>query len=86
MTADSVVVTPVLCIAKQQLGESWTRARRPVRESRTCRAPHRRPPSWLGLALTAAVGWWWLDPGIGLALAAVAVYEGLEAWRGEDSC
>jgi divalent metal cation (Fe/Co/Zn/Cd) transporter len=29
-------------------------------------------------------GGWWLDPIIGLCIAAVAVREGIEAWRGED--
>jgi divalent metal cation (Fe/Co/Zn/Cd) transporter len=41
----------------------------------------------VGLALTAA--WhrgWWLDPLIGLGIAAVAVYEGAGAWRGDDCC
>lgn len=32
------------------------------------------------------VGAWWLDPGVGLLIAAVAVKEGLEAWRGEGCC
>ena len=27
---------------------------------------------------------WWLDPIIGLAIAAVAVREGIKAWHGED--
>lgn len=38
------------------------------------------------LAVTAA--WhsgWWLDPLVGIGIAAVAVHEGLEAWRG-DPC
>jgi divalent metal cation (Fe/Co/Zn/Cd) transporter len=39
-----------------------------------------------GLALTAVFGWWWIDPLVGLGLAAVAVHEGREAWRGEDCC
>jgi citrate synthase len=30
--------------------------------------------------------WTWLDPVIGLLLAGWAVYEGLEAWRGENCC
>jgi divalent metal cation (Fe/Co/Zn/Cd) transporter len=29
-------------------------------------------------------GGWWLDPVIGLGIAAVAVREGIKAWRGED--
>jgi divalent metal cation (Fe/Co/Zn/Cd) transporter len=39
----------------------------------------------VGLAVTA--GWpagWWFDPAIGLAIAAVAVWQGCRAWRGED--
>jgi divalent metal cation (Fe/Co/Zn/Cd) transporter len=36
-----------------------------------------------GLVLNAALGWSWADPVAGLVIAAVAVREGLEAWRGE---
>lgn len=39
-----------------------------------------------GLAASAAFGWWQADPVIALALAAVAVREGREAWRGDDCC
>ncbi|MGH3223417.1 MAG: hypothetical protein ACRDPY_32820 [Streptosporangiaceae bacterium] len=41
----------------------------------------------LVLAITTAwPGGWWLDPVIGLGIAAVAVLEGTGAWRGEDCC
>jgi Co/Zn/Cd efflux system component len=33
---------------------------------------------------TATLGWAWADPVAGLVIAAVAVREGLEAWRGEQ--
>lgn len=36
-----------------------------------------------GLLLNATLGWFWADPIAGLVIAAVAVREGLEAWRGE---
>lgn len=39
-----------------------------------------------GLALNSALGWWWADPVIGLAVAAVAVKEGRDAWNGDDRC
>jgi hypothetical protein len=40
-----------------------------------------------GLAVTAArPGGWWIDPVIGLALAAAAVREGIESWQGNDCC
>ncbi|WP_435770194.1 cation transporter [Nocardioides sp. SYSU DS0651] len=38
-----------------------------------------------GLLLNAGLGWSWADPVAGLVIAAVAVKEGREAWRG-DAC
>lgn len=40
----------------------------------------------VGLVLNATVGWWWADPMAALVIAAVAVREGLEAWRGDGCC
>ena len=40
----------------------------------------------IGLGANALYGWWWADPVAGLVIAAVAVREGREAWRGEDTC
>ena len=40
----------------------------------------------IGLVLNAALGWGWADPIAGLVIAAVAVREGVEAWRGEGCC
>lgn len=37
----------------------------------------------VGLVLNATLGWAWADPIAGLVIAAVAVREGLQAWRGE---
>ena len=39
----------------------------------------------VGLVLTATLGWTWADPVAGLVIAAVAVKEGRDAWRG-DAC
>jgi divalent metal cation (Fe/Co/Zn/Cd) transporter len=40
----------------------------------------------LGLLLNATLGWFWADPLAGLVIAAVAVREGRDAWRGEGCC
>jgi divalent metal cation (Fe/Co/Zn/Cd) transporter len=40
----------------------------------------------LGLGANALLGWWWADPLAGLVIAAVAVREGREAWRGDPAC
>jgi divalent metal cation (Fe/Co/Zn/Cd) transporter len=34
-----------------------------------------------GLAVNAALGWWWLDACAGLAVGAVAVNQGRGTWR-----
>ena len=39
-----------------------------------------------GLVLNATVGWWWADPLAALGIAALAVREGREAWRGDLCC
>jgi hypothetical protein len=39
-----------------------------------------------GLGGNALFGLWWLDPAAALAIAALAVNEGIEAWRGEGCC
>ncbi len=39
-----------------------------------------------GLLLNALVGWWWADPAAALLIAAVAVREGRESWRGGGCC
>lgn len=39
----------------------------------------------IGLAVTAS--WpdgWWFDPAVGLVIAALAVWQGIRSWRGED--
>lgn len=40
----------------------------------------------LGLLLNATLGWSWADPVVALVIAAVAVKEGREAWRGDGCC
>jgi divalent metal cation (Fe/Co/Zn/Cd) transporter len=37
-----------------------------------------------GLLGNALLGWWWLDPAAALAIAGLAIREGLMSWRGES--
>jgi divalent metal cation (Fe/Co/Zn/Cd) transporter len=39
-----------------------------------------------GLVLNATVGWHWADPLAALVIAAVAVKEGIDAWKGDNCC
>ncbi len=86
VTAASVVLMPVLGLAKRRLGArlgSGATAGEGV-QNLLCAA--QGGAVLLGIGVTAALGWWWVDPVIGLMLAAVAVHEGAGAWRGEDCC
>ena len=84
LTAVSLAVMPFLGWAKLRTAE--TLASRALRadayETISC--------AWLsfatlaGLALNAALGWWWADPVAALAILPLVVREGLEGWRGEE--
>lgn len=37
-----------------------------------------------GIALNAALGWWWADPAAALVMVAFILKEAREGWRGED--
>jgi divalent metal cation (Fe/Co/Zn/Cd) transporter len=39
-----------------------------------------------GLLGNALLGWWWLDPVAALVIAALAIHEGRESWRGRSCC
>lgn len=39
--------------------------------------------AFIGLILNSLLGWWWADSVAALVVAALAVREGIEAWRGD---
>ena len=82
----SVVFMPMLGIAKQriadQLGSAATKGE--GRQNMLC--AYLAGALLIGLLGNALIGAWWLDPVVGLLIAAVAVKEGREAWRGEGCC
>ncbi|MCP1411009.1 cation diffusion facilitator family transporter [Paenarthrobacter sp. A20] len=40
----------------------------------------------IGLVLNSTLGWWWADASAALVIAAIAVREGVNAWRGDVCC
>ena len=79
----SLVVMPLLAAAKRRvglrLGDNLILA--DAAETRICVLLS--VSTFLGLSLFALTGAAWLDPVAGFVIAAFAVHEGLEAWRGE---
>jgi len=86
LAASSVVLMPLLAIAKQriadQIGSAATKGE--GRQNMLC--AYLAGALLVGLLGNALAGAWWLDPAVGLLIAAVAVKEGREAWRGEGCC
>lgn len=79
----SLVVMPVLAAAKRRVGlrlaDSLLLA--DAAETRICVLLS--VSTFVGLALYALTGAAWLDPVAAFVVAAFAVHEGIEAWRGE---
>lgn len=83
VAAGAIIVMPLLARAKghvaAQLGSAATAG--DAGQSWLCALS--AAAVLLGILANAALGWWWLDPSIGLGIAGLAVYEGREAWTGE---
>jgi divalent metal cation (Fe/Co/Zn/Cd) transporter len=86
LAVGSVVLMPMLGIAKQRLADQLGSAATAGEGRQNMLCAYLAGALLVGLVGNAAVGAWWLDPAVGLLIAAVAVNEGIEAWRGEGCC
>jgi divalent metal cation (Fe/Co/Zn/Cd) transporter len=86
LAATSLIGMPLLGLAKirlaHQLGSPATKGE----GNQNLLCAYLAGAVLVGLAANAAFGLWWLDPVAALVIAAVAVREGLETWRGEGCC
>jgi divalent metal cation (Fe/Co/Zn/Cd) transporter len=86
LTALSLVVMPLLAVAKRRTGHRMGSRVLVVDAAETLLCTYLSAIVLGGLALNAALGWWWADPIAALGVAYLAVREGREAWAGEDHC
>jgi divalent metal cation (Fe/Co/Zn/Cd) transporter len=87
LTAVALVVMPLLGRAKHRIGLRLGSAATAGEGTQNYLCAGQAAAVLAGLAITAAwPGGWWADPVIGLAIAAIAVREGLRSWRGDDCC
>lgn len=83
VTAASVLVMPVLGVAKHRLGRMVGSQATVGEGTQNLKCAVQAAAVLVGLALTATVGWHWVDPVVALILAAWAIREGQEAWEEE---
>lgn len=86
LTASSVIGMPLLGIAKQRVARELDSVATHGEGTQNLLCAYLAAAVFLGLAGNALFGLWWLDPAAALFIAAVAVREGLETWRGEGCC
>jgi divalent metal cation (Fe/Co/Zn/Cd) transporter len=86
VTASSVVVMPALGVAKRRLRRQLASGATAGEGTQNLLCAAQGAGVLVGLVANAVVGAWWLDPVVALGLAAFAVKEGCEAWRGEGCC
>jgi len=85
LTALSLLLMPALGITKQRLGR-WLDSGATAGEGvQNLLCAYLAGAVLVGLVLNAWIRWWWADPVMALMVAAVAVHEGAESWRG-DGC
>jgi divalent metal cation (Fe/Co/Zn/Cd) transporter len=86
LVTTSVIGMPLLGVAKvrlaDQLGSPATRGE----GNQNLLCAYLAGAVLLGLAGNALFGLWWLDPVAAFVIAAVAVREGVQTWRGEGCC
>jgi divalent metal cation (Fe/Co/Zn/Cd) transporter len=86
LAISSVILMPMLGIAKQRLADQLGSAATKGEGRQNMLCAYLAGALLLGLLGNLIAGAWWLDPVVGLLIAAVAVKEGREAWRGEGCC
>jgi divalent metal cation (Fe/Co/Zn/Cd) transporter len=85
LTAISVAVMPFLSFAERRAGREIGSATAVADSKQTLICTYLSAAVLIGLVVNTLFGWWWADAVAGLVIAAFAVREGLEAWKG-DSC
>ena len=86
LAAVSLVVMPLLSYGQRRTGRELG-SRSVVADSKqTLLCTYLSAVLLVGLALNVLFGWSWADPVAALVIAAVAVKEGRDAWRGDACC
>ena len=84
VTAAALIVMPLLAVAKRSTGRALGNRTLIADSAESAFCAFTSAAALLGVGLNAWLGWWWADPAAALAIAALAVKEGLEAWEDHD--
>jgi divalent metal cation (Fe/Co/Zn/Cd) transporter len=86
LAAASLVVMPVLSFAQRRAGRELGSRSAVADSKQTLLCTYLSAVLLVGLVLNSLWGWSWADPIAAIGIAAIAVREGVNAWRGEACC
>jgi divalent metal cation (Fe/Co/Zn/Cd) transporter len=86
LAAVSLIVMPFLSWAERRTGRELGSGSAVADSKQTLLCTYLSAVLLAGLLLNAALGWYWADPVAALVIAAVAIKEGRDAWRGTACC
>ncbi len=86
LVTSSVIGMPFLGLAKHRLADKLGSVATRGEGTQNLLCAYLAAAVLVGLLGNALFGLWWLDPAAALVVAAVAVKEGRESWRGEGCC
>ena len=82
----SLMVMPFLSWAQRRTGRALGSSAVVADSTQTLLCSYLSAVLLAGLVLNATLGWHWADPLAGLMIAAIAIREGRDAWRGDGCC
>jgi len=86
LAAVSLAVMPVLSWAQRRAGRELGSASAVADSKQTLLCTYLSAVLLIGLLFNSLFGWSWSDPIAALVIAAIAVKEGINAWRGDTCC
>lgn len=86
VAAASLVIMPVLSLTQRRAGRELGSLSAVADSKQTLLCTYLSAVLLAGLLLNGILGWTWADPVAALGIAAIAVREGRNAWRGDTCC
>ena len=86
LAAVSLLIMPFLSYGQRRAGRELGSRSAVADSKQTLLCTYLSAVLLVGLGLNSAFGWSWADPIAALVIAAVAVKEGREAWKGDTCC
>ena len=86
IAALSLAVMPVLSWLQRRAGRELGSRTAVADSKQTLLCTYLSAVLLVGLVLNSTLGWWWADSVAALAIAGIAIREGINAWRGDACC